>query len=124
MFCVLVFASLLAASMQTEVHVSGSYQHEGEVHVSGVGATRVLDSGNSYQNAPVAHDPYRPTHHDRYRPAHHEPSYPARHIPAHGDVHVSGSYQHEGEVHVSGSGAARVVDSGNAYDAPVHHAPA
>merc|ERR1719462_976063 len=121
--------------MQTdrEVHVSGSYQHEGEVHVSGVGATRVLDSGNAYQNAPVAHDPYRPAHHDRYRPAHPAPAYPAHHVPAYPSPprHPAPAYPHQAapahdNVHVSGSaGSARVLDSGNAYQgAPAHHAPA
>merc|ERR1712212_512585 len=153
MFGIVVFASLIVASLQTgiyyeeaapvhhdpyrpnapahgDVHVSGSYQHEGEVHVSGHGAARVVDSGNSY------HDAY-PTHHAPAYPTQHAPAYPApvRHHEAYdphrpnshasGDVNVSGNYKQEGEVHVSGSGASRVVAAGNSYhDSPVHPAPA
>jgi len=145
MFDIVVFASLIVASLQTgiyyeeaapvhhdpyrpnapahgDVHVSGSYQHEGEVHVSGHGAARVVDSGNSYHDAyPPHHAPAYPApvrHHEAYDP--HRPNSHAS-----GDVNVSGNYKQEGEVHVSGSGASRVVAAGNSYhDSPVHHAPA
>merc|ERR1712212_1075558 len=126
-----------------EVHVSGSHKQVGDVHVSGAGATRVVDSGSSYHAyvpKPAVQNPYRPA------PVPHQPLYrPVHHAPVHGEVHVSGSYKQVGDVHVSGAGATRVVDSGSSYHAhvpkpavqnpyrpahvhkplyrPVHHAP-
>merc|ERR1711962_1374124 len=111
------------APVHGEVHVSGSYKQGGDVHVSGTGATRVVDSGSSYQAhvpKPAVQNPYRPVpvHQPLYRPVHH--------APVHGVVHVSGSYKQVGDVHVSGAGATRVVDSGSHHryqPAPVMYNP-
>merc|ERR1711962_1040448 len=105
------------APVHGEVHVSGSYKQEGDVHVSGTGATRVVDSGSSYQAhvpKPAVQNPYRPApvHQPLYRPVHH--------APVHREVHVSGRYKQAGDVHVSGAGATRVVDSGSHH----HYQPA
>merc|ERR1712212_888736 len=127
-----------------DVHVSGRYQQDNQVHVSGVsGATRIVDSGNAYhaaaapKPAAVVTEPYRPapTHSPLYRPAYHAPAHsgykpgggdvhgashykPGHYAPAHGDVQVSGGYQQDSQVHVSGTaGATRIVDSGSSYHA-------
>merc|ERR1712180_69482 len=112
------------APVHGEVHVSGSYKQEGDVHVSGTGATRVVDSGSSYHAhvpKPAVQNPYRPA------PVPHQPLYrPVHHAPVHGEVHVSGSYKQVGDVHVSGAGATRVVDSGSHHryqPAPVMYNP-
>merc|ERR1719378_1578114 len=95
-----------------DVNVSGNYKQEGEVHVSGSGASRVVAAGNSYHDTPVHHAPAYPAHPAPAYPAHPAPAYPAHPAPAHDNVHVSGA-----------AGAARVVESGNAYqDSPVHRA--
>merc|ERR1712180_143235 len=97
---------------------------EGDVHVSGTGATRVVDSGSSYQAhvpKPAVQNPYRPA------PVSHQPLYrPVHHAPVHREVHVSGRYKQAGDVHVSGAGATRVVDSGSHHryqPAPVMYNP-
>merc|ERR1711962_393425 len=128
-----------------DVHVSGRYQQDNQVHVSGVsGATRIVDSGNAYHAAAapkpaaaVVTEPYRPapTHSPLYRPAYHAPAHsgykpgggdvhgashykPGHYAPAHGDVQVSGGYQLDSQVLVSGTaGATRIVDSGISYHA-------
>merc|ERR1711962_614661 len=68
-----------------DVHGSGRYQQDNQVHVSGVsGATRIVDSGNAYRAAAapkpaaaVVTEPYRPapTHSPLYRPAYHAPAH-------------------------------------------------
>jgi len=111
------------APVHGEVHVSGSYKQEGDVHVSGTGATRVVDSGSSYHAhvpKPAVQNPYRPApvHQPLYRPVHH--------APVHREVHVSGRYKQAGDVHVSGVRAPRVVDSGSHHryqPAPVMYNP-